>query len=137
MHKLVYQSVAALLIASLLPLPLPAAHAALVTTDQVFSGERINEAINEARERLNAFLDRQEVQAQLQQYGVGAGEAKARANALTDDEVKNLAGKLDVLPAGGVVGEILGAALIVFIILLITDIFGFTKVFPFTRPAKR
>lgn len=132
MRKRVYQSVAALLIASLLPLPLPAAHAALVTTDQVFSGERTNES----RERLNAFLDRQEVQAQLQQYGVGAGEAKARVNALTDDEVKHLAGKLDVLPAGGVVGEILGAALIVFIILLITDILGFTKVFPFTRPAK-
>lgn len=131
MQKRVYQWVVALLIASLLPLPLPVAHAALVTTDQVFSGER------EARERINAFLNRQDVQTQLQQYGVGADEAKARVDALTDDEAKSLAGKLDSLPAGGVVGEILGAALIVFIVLLITDILGFTKVFPFTRPVKR
>ena len=130
MQKRVYQWVVALLIASLLPLPLPAAHAALVTTDQVFSSER------EARERISAFLDRQEVQAQLQQYGVGVDEAKARVNALTNDEAKSLAGKLDSLPAGGVVGEILGAALIVFIVLLITDILGFTKVFPFTRSVK-
>jgi len=34
------------------------------------------------------------------------------------------------LPAGG---EILGILLTVFIVLLITDILGFTKVFPFTR----
>ncbi|HVS25716.1 MAG TPA: PA2779 family protein [Burkholderiales bacterium] len=133
MQKRVYQWVAALLIVSLLPLPLPTAHAALVTTDQVFSGEQTSEA----RERISAFLDRQEVQAQLQQYGVGVDEAKARVNALTNDEAKSLAGKLDSLPAGGVVGEILGAALIVFIVLLITDILGFTKVFPFTRPVKR
>ena len=72
----------------------------------------------------------------MQQYGVGVDVAKARVNALTNDEAKSLAGKLDSLPAGGVVGEILGAALIVFIVLLITDILGFTKVFPFTRSVK-
>jgi len=30
-----------------------------------------------------------------------------------------------------------GALLIVFLVLLITDILGFTKVFPFTRPIQK
>lgn len=132
MHKRVYQWVAVLLITSFLPVPLPA-RAALVRTDQVLSSAQTNEA----RDRVQAFLSRQDVQARLQQYGVSPDDAKARVNALTDDEVKSLAGKLDSLPAGGVVGEILGAVLIVFIVLLITDILGFTKVFPFTRPVQR
>jgi hypothetical protein len=34
------------------------------------------------------------------------------------------------------VGEILGAIVLVFIVLLITDILGYTKVFPFTRSIK-
>jgi hypothetical protein len=70
------------------------------------------------------------VLAQLQKEGVTAGDAKARVNALTDDEAHMIAGKLDQLPAGG---DILDVVLFVFILLLITDILGFTKVFPFTR----
>ena len=45
-----------------------------------------------------------------------------------------LAARIDQLPAGG--EGIIGALLIVFIVLLITDILGFTKVFPFTKPVK-
>ncbi|MGH8750134.1 MAG: PA2779 family protein [Burkholderiales bacterium] len=120
--------VALWLIASLLPLP--AAQAALVSTDQMAPSSA-------GKQRLQALLSRADVQRQLQHYGVNPDEAKARVNALTDEEAKNLAGKIDALPAGGVVGEILGAALIIFIVLLITDILGFTKVFPFTRPVKR
>jgi len=39
------------------------------------------------------------------------------------------------LPAGGssALGIVIGAILIVFIILLITDILGYTSVFPFTK----
>ena len=40
----------------------------------------------------------------------------------------------DGLPAGG--ADIIGALLLVFIVLLITDIFGLTKVFPFTKPIR-
>lgn len=122
--------VACLLITGLLLQAAPAP-AALVPTDEVLATQT-----NEQRERIQAFLNRQDVQAQLQQYGVSPDEAKARVNALTDDEAGNLAGKLDSLPAGGVIGEIIGAALIVFIVLLITDILGFTKIFSFTRPVK-
>jgi hypothetical protein len=49
---------------------------------------------------------------------------------MTDDEVRSIAGRIDSLPAGG---DVLGILFTVFIVLLVTDILGFTKVFPFTR----
>ena len=113
-----------------LGLPLQSAVAGMVGTDQVLS----HELANQDRVRINAYLDREDVLAQLQQHGVTVGEAKARVDALTDDEVHNLVGKLDQLPAGG---DVLGLLFTVFIVLLVTDILGFTKVFPFTRAIKR
>jgi hypothetical protein len=50
---------------------------------------------------------------------------------MTDDEVAQLAGQIDRLPAGGT--DILTFILVVFIILLITDIMGVTHIFPFTK----
>ncbi len=111
-------------------LPLQSAFAGMVETDQAVA----NDLAGQDRARINAFIDREDVLAQLQNQGVTAGEAKARVNALTDDEAHNIAGKLDQLPAGG---EVLSVLLTVFIVLLVTDILGFTKVFPFTKSIKR
>ncbi|MGA7750321.1 MAG: PA2779 family protein [Gallionella sp.] len=111
-------------------LPLQFAFAGMVETDQAVS----HELAGQDRARINAFIDRKDVLAQLQMQGVTASEAKARVYALTDEEAHNIAGKLDQLPAGG---DVLGALLFVFIVLLITDILGFTKVFPFTHPINR
>lgn len=88
-------------------------------------------ALGSERARLAALLDREEVRAKLEAHGVRAADVQARVAALTDDEAALLAGRIDELPAGGVVGLILT----VFLVLLITDILGFTKVFPFTKPA--
>ena len=55
-------------------------------------------------------------------------------DALSDEEVLQLAARLDSLPAGG--DGFIGALVFVFLVLLITDIIGLTKVFPFTRPIK-
>lgn len=110
--------------------PLQPAFASMVETDQAVS----HELAMQDRVKISAFLDREDVLAQLQLKGVSAGEAKARVSALTDEEAHNLAGKLDQLPAGG---DVLGLLFTVFIVLLVTDILGFTKVFPFTRPIKR
>jgi hypothetical protein len=107
-------------------LPLQSAFAGIVETDQAVS----HELAEQDRARINAFFGREDVLAQLQNQGVTAGEAKARVNALTNDEAHMIAGKLDQLPAGG---DILGLLFTVFIILLVTDILGYTKVFPFTR----
>ena len=64
-------------------------------------------------------------------------EVKARVAALSDAEAAQLAGKIDSLPAGGDgVGGVLWLIVVVFLVLLITDILGFTKVFPFTRSVR-
>lgn len=104
--------------------PLPAS-AGIVTTDQVASSAQ--------RERVRNFLDRQEVRAKLESLGVDPNAAKARVDALTDQEANDLAASIDRLPAGG---DILGLVFTVFIVLLITDILGLTKVFPFTRSVR-
>jgi hypothetical protein len=111
-------------------LPMQPAFAGMVETNQAIS----HEIAGQDRARISAFIDREDVLAQLQTQGVTATEAKARVNALTDDEAHKIAGKLDQLPAGG---DILGVLLTVFIILLITDILGLTKVFPFTKPINK
>ncbi|MEA3195783.1 MAG: hypothetical protein QOD26_4116 [Betaproteobacteria bacterium] len=89
------------------------------------------------RNHLLGVLERVEVQQQLQAQGVSVELAKARVAALSDAEAAQLAAQIDSLPAGGDgVGALIGAILIVFLVLLITDILGFTKVFPFTKPIK-
>jgi hypothetical protein len=90
-----------------------------------------------AKERILGLLDRSDVRAQLAALGVDSADAKARVAALTDDEAAQLASRIDQLPAGGdAFGGILGAAVLIFLVLLLTDILGFTKVFPFTKPIK-
>ena len=122
-----YRAVASLLVVCMtgLGLPLPV-HAGMVSTDAVVaSGER---------ERIAGFLDRAEVRARLEAQGVNPADVKARVAALSDQEAAQLAGKIDSLPAGG--ASVLGVILVVFLVLLLTDILGFTKVFPFTRPVR-
>jgi len=90
-----------------------------------------------AKERVIGFLNRTDVRAQLESMGVNPADAKARVASLTDDEAGQLAAKIDNLPAGGdAAGALIGALLIVFIVLLITDILGVTHVFPFTKAIK-
>ena len=56
---------------------------------------------------------------------------------MSDDEVRRIAGEIKTLPAGGDgLGTIVGAAVTIFVILLITDILGLTKIFPFTRSVR-
>lgn len=112
---------ACLLILSLaLPLPL---RAALVSTETALE-----------RERITAALARADVQEQLRAYGVNPDDVRARVAALSDAEAAELAARIESMPAGGI--GIVGAIVLVFLVLLITDILGFTKVFPFTRAAR-
>ena len=112
----------------LLSFPLGVAQAELVTTDQV-----IGDATPD-RAKVAAFLARAEVRRQLSVLGVDPVEAQVRVAGLSDAEVSRLAGRIDTLPAGeGALGAIVGAALIVFLVLLVTDLLGFTNVFPFTN----
>lgn len=105
----------------------PSAQAGMVSSEQVISQSA-------QRERVRAVFDRQDVREQLQARGVDADAARARVDALTDDEVATINGKLDSLPAGG---DVLGTLVFIFLVLLVTDILGLTKVFPFTKPINR
>jgi hypothetical protein len=106
------------------------AQAALVGTSQI-----LDQGYQEVdRDRLRAFLDRAEVRTQLEALGVDRDIARARIDSLTNEEVADLVDRLDQLPAGGDgFGALVGAALLVFIILLITDLLGLTDIFPFVK----
>ena len=69
----------------------------------------------------------------MQAQGVSPQAAAARVKAMSDAEVAQLAGRIDQAPAGG---DVLGMLFTIFIILLVTDIMGLTKVFPFTRSVR-
>jgi hypothetical protein len=106
------------------------AHATLISTEQVAaaSGTRSGEA---ARAQLLATLDRADVAQALRDRGVSVDEARARVAALSDAEAAVVARTIDEAPAGS--SDVLGTLVFLFVLLLITDILGFTKVFPFTR----
>jgi hypothetical protein len=110
--------------------PHQAALAALVETEAVLDPARVASA----REAVRSLMAREEIQAALAREGVDPQEARTRAASLSDAEAVRLADAVDRLPAGGSpVGIIVGAVLIVFIVLLITDILGYTDIFPFTK----
>jgi len=119
------------LVAALLALCLTAtgslpAYAGIVATDKVLAGA--------PRGELASVVQRADVRARLQALGVEPREVEARVAALSDEEAAQLAARLEELPAGG--SDVLVIALIVFLVLLFTDIMGYTKIFPFTRSAK-
>ena len=104
------------------------AQAAMIGTETVLNGKMQQND----RARLNTFLERPRVQAILEAQGISPGEARARVACLSDSEAARLAATVDRLPAGGsAVGALIGAGVLIFIVLLITDILGFTHVFPF------
>ena len=106
------------------------ARAAMVDTGDIFKQNQHDLS----RKHINIFLDRSEVHKYLVDWGINPDEAKARVDSLTDEEIENIASRMDQLPAGGdAFGVIVGAALIVFIVLLITDILGLTDVFTFVK----
>ena len=77
---------------------------------------------------------REDVQQQLTLLGVDPDEAAERVAGLSDEELRQIAGQLDELPAGeSTVGILVGAALIVFLVLLITDLQGLMDVFSFVK----
>lgn len=116
---------------------LQTAQAALVGTEQVAAAQGVvsmDEQAQQQRARVMAWLDRADVAAGLAERGVDIEQARARVDALTDVEAAHVAQTLDTAPAGA--SDILGVAVFIFVLLLVTDILGFTKVFPFTRSVR-
>ncbi|MDA8108014.1 MAG: PA2779 family protein [Betaproteobacteria bacterium] len=119
--------VAGLLVVCIAGMGIPLrAQAGIVTTHSI--------AASAERDKVARMLERADVRAQLEAYGVKPADVRARVNALSDQEVAKLAGQIDSLPAGG--DGLIGALVFIFLVLLVTDLLGLTKVFPFTRPVR-
>ena len=114
----------------LLAVPYQSAFAAMIDTEAVIDMARGQEV----RDYLNRIMAREDVQAVFTSHGINPLEAKARLDTLSDTEIIRLYNQIEQLPAGGSdLGTAFIAVGVVFIILFITDLLGYTDVFSFTR----
>ena len=110
--------------------PYQSAVAAIIGTEAVLNRTQGQEA----REYVNSLITREDVQATLITQGIDPMEAKIRICSLSDAEVIDLAERIDQLPApGGFFETFLIAVFLIFLILLFTDLAGYTDVFPFVK----
>jgi Na+-transporting NADH:ubiquinone oxidoreductase subunit NqrD len=87
-----------------------------------------------SKEKVIQFTAREDVRKILGQMDVDPKMIEARVASMTDEEASQIANEIETLPAGSdAIGSIVGAAVFVFVVLLITDLLGFTKVFGFTK----
>lgn len=107
-----------------LGLHLPA-YAAMVDTEATIAVEKNSQA--------RQLLARQDVRDQLMKMGVNPADAIERINNMSDQEIAALDGKLSQLPAGG---DALSIVALIFLVLLFTDIMGYTDIFPFVKAKK-
>ena len=106
------------------------ASAGMIGTETLIEKDRSHSA----RDYVKRIIAKKEVRDTLISQGIDPLEAKARVDSLSDAEVVRMAEQMENLPAGGgALSVIVGAALVVFIVLLITDILGYTNVFTFVR----
>jgi len=114
----------------LMSMPVQTVGAAMIGTETVMTLTKAQDV----RKNLNELLNREDVKSIMIAQGISPIEAKARVDSLSDAEIMQLADKMDQLPSGGSdFGVVVGAVLIIFIVLLITDILGYTHVFSFVR----
>ncbi|MFG6178955.1 PA2779 family protein [Halomonas sp. THAF12] len=104
----------------------PAADQGLIGTATVLDAQ----AGQNDRDQIRRVLAREDVQQQLLLQGVSPAQVEDRVAALSDAEARQMAERLDQMPAGS---SVVGALFAVFVILLVTDILGLTDVYPFTR----
>jgi len=132
MLKNLMRPVSLLLVISfcLLNFNVPMAQAQMVATDAAIAGQQTVDQ----RAQVADFLAREDVKQIMTQYGVDPVEAQNRVESLSNQELAKFASSIDQLPAGGsAVGAIVGAAVLIFLVLLITDLVGLTHVYPFVN----
>lgn len=104
-----------------------AAVAGIVTTTDIIDSQ----VVQLEKQRIYQLLARDDVRSQLIAMGVNPEDALKRIENMTDQEVQVFAQNMQELPAGG--SDVLGVLLIVFLVLLFTDIMGYTDIFPFVK----
>ena len=117
----------------LLNFNVPTAQAKMVGTNAVIADQQVVDQ----RAQVADFLASEDVKQIMTQYGVDPVEAQLRVDSLSNDELASVANSIDQLPAGGDgFGAVVGAAVLIFLILLITDLVGLTHVFPFVNHSR-
>ena len=81
------------------------------------------------RAQIIRMIERDAVQQQLTAFGVDPARAQERVARMSDAEIAKLQRHIDSAPAGG--NSLFGAAVFIFAVLVVTDMFGVTDVFPF------
>ena len=135
MLKKFMRPVSLLLVVSfcLLNFNVPNAQAKMVGTDAMIAEQQ---ALDQ-QAQVADFMAREDVKQIMTQYGVDPVEAQQRVDSLSDKELASLASSIDQLPAGaGGVGVVVGAVVLIFLVLLITDLVGLTHVFPFVNHSR-
>jgi hypothetical protein len=104
------KAVCRLLIALAVWTPYQIAQAGMIGTEQVVQASQAE------RGTVLNFVSRSDVAGQLQAFGLDPATAKNRVAAMTDDEVRYLAGRIDTAPAGA---DVAGLLLLIVVIAVI------------------
>lgn len=105
-------------LALLVAIPHQAALAALIDTGAAADPDRGSEA----RTLIHQYLAREDVRAALRAQGIDPLEAEVRVASLTDAEVAQIAGRIDELPAGGVLGFVILVLVVVLLVFVIMKV---------------
>ncbi|NRB39254.1 MAG: PA2779 family protein [Pseudomonadales bacterium] len=101
------------------------ANAAMVSTAQVQH--------EYDKQTLISALQKTEVQEKLLSLGVNAADVEQRVQYLTPDELVQINQHMDEIEAGS---GIVGLVVLVFVVLVVTDLLGATDIFPFIQPVQ-
>lgn len=93
--KLISKLISQLLIVSMVLLPF-STQAGMIGTDQVIASA----TAQGNRDKVRDFVSRTDVVKQFEALGLTATTAQERVNAMTQEEINSIAGKIDSLPAG-------------------------------------
>lgn len=95
MHSTMTRTICRVLIVMMAWMPFHVAQAGIISTEQAVA------SVQGERTAVLNLIQRSDVAGQLEALGVDLSTAKDRVAAMTDEEVRALAGKLDAVPAGG------------------------------------
>ena len=101
------------LVLSMMLLPFQTIQAGMIGTDQMASVA----SAQADRASVLGLLNRSDVASQLQALGLDPKVAKDRVAAMTDEEVRSLAGQLSSLPAGANSGWWIAAVIIIGVVI--------------------
>ena len=111
MYSTTTRMICRMLIVLMAWMPVHMAQAGMIGTDQV-----VGSAAQADRAVVLGVIGRTDVAGQLQLLGLDPATAMERVAAMTDDEVRSLAGKLNALPAGADGGAVLVVVLVVLLV---------------------